>query len=277
MMNEKPKNLKNNRKMRRKVKLFQVWTYRSVCLLLIFFFLFLSFHIFQSIREISKLLFTDYKENSIVSVLPEENKADAFSTQNSNTASQNLPWYLTLVNSENPLPKNYSIELTQLKNNQAIDSRCYPDLQDMMDDCRKAGFDPLICSSYRTAQKQETLFQNEINKYIAQGYSSQKAAIETAKSVAIPGTSEHQLGLALDIVDVSNQRLDSSQEKTKVQKWLMKNSWKYGFVLRYPNEKSSMTGIIYEPWHYRYVGKEAAKEMYEKNMCLEEYLSYLTQ
>ena len=91
--------------------------------------------------------------------------------------------------------------------------------------------------------------------------------------MAVPGTSEHQLGLALDIVDVANQVLDERQENTEVQKWLMKNSWKYGFILRYPTDKSDITGISYEPWHYRYVGKEAAKEIYEAGICLEEYLN----
>ena len=90
--------------------------------------------------------------------------------------------------------------------------------------------------------------------------------------MAVPGTSEHQLGLALDIVDRSNQNLDESQEDTAVQQWLMKHSWEYGFILRFPTGKSDVTGIIYEPWHYRYVGKEAAKEIYDRGICLEEYL-----
>lgn len=91
--------------------------------------------------------------------------------------------------------------------------------------------------------------------------------------MAVPGTSEHQLGLALDIVDISNQTLDESQENTPVQKWLMNNSWRYGFILRYPTDKSDITGISYEPWHYRYVGKKAAKEIYDAQICLEEYLT----
>ena len=90
--------------------------------------------------------------------------------------------------------------------------------------------------------------------------------------MARPGTSEHQLGLALDIVDLDYQQLDTRQEETPEQKWLMENSWKYGFILRYPTDKSNITGIIYEPWHYRYVGKEAAKVIHEKGICLEEYL-----
>lgn len=110
-------------------------------------------------------------------------------------------------------------------------------------------------------------------KYGLVGYSAEEAKIEAAKSVAVPGTSEHQLGLAVDIVDVNNQNLDSSQEHTPVQKWLMENSWKYGFILRYPKGKSEITGIIYEPWHYRYVGKEAAADIVERGITLEEYLA----
>ena len=108
---------------------------------------------------------------------------------------------------------------------------------------------------------------------MAQGLSQDDAETEAAKVVAVPGTSEHQLGLALDIVDLNNQNLDESQESTPVQKWLMEHSWEYGFILRYPNEKSEITGIIYEPWHYRYVGVDAASEIHKLGVCLEEYLA----
>lgn len=182
-------------------------------------------------------------------------------------------WNLTLVNKWNLLPENHAPSLTQLKNGHAIDERAYPDLQEMMDDCRTAGLNPLICSSYRTMDKQKKLFKNKVDEYLAQGYSQESAEAAAGELVAVPGTSEHQLGLALDIVDVANQVLDERQEDTEVQKWLMKNSWKYGFILRYPTDKSDITGISYEPWHYRYVGKEAAREIYEAGICLEEYLS----
>ena len=162
--------------------------------------------------------------------------------------------------------------LTQLKNGHAVDERCYPDLQAMMDACRAEGLFPVICSSYRTWEKQENLYNNQVNKLMAQGYSAEAAREEAAKAIAVPGTSEHQLGLAVDIVDLNNQNLDSSQEDTAVQKWLMEHCWEYGFILRYPNGKSEITGIIYEPWHYRYVGREAAKEITEAGICLEEYL-----
>ncbi len=181
-------------------------------------------------------------------------------------------WNLLLVNPWNPLPADYSLSLTELKNGLSVDSRCYPDLQAMMDACRADGLSPVICSAYRTQEYQEKLFQNKVDRLIAQGYSEADAPVEAGKSVAVPGTSEHQLGLAVDIVDINNQHLDETQESTAVQKWLMEHSWEYGFILRYPNDKSEITGIIYEPWHYRYVGHEDAEQIHSLGVCLEEYL-----
>ena len=100
----------------------------------------------------------------------------------------------------------------------------------------------------------------------------EQAEAETAKSVAVPGTSEHQLGLALDIVDKSYQMLEEDQQDTPAQQWLMANCWRYGFILRFPKDKEAVTGITYEPWHYRYVGEEVAKTITEGGLCLEEYL-----
>ena len=153
-----------------------------------------------------------------------------------------------------------------------MDSRCYADLQQMMDDCRAAGCEPLICSSYRTQEKQESLFEQKVDSLLAEGYSQTQAEEIAGENVAVPGTSEHQLGLAVDIVDVNQQVLEEEQEDTPTQQWLLANSWKYGFILRYPENKSSITGITYEPWHYRYVGRQAAQEIYSQGICLEEYL-----
>lgn len=181
-------------------------------------------------------------------------------------------WRMTLVNPWHALPESYSIHTVELVNGQSVDERCYPELQRMMDDCRAAGLSPYICSSFRTWEKQNRLFEENVRTLMAQGYSEEEARVETAKNIAIPGTSEHQLGLAVDIVDKNYQVLDEAQENTAVQKWLMENSWKYGFILRYPTDKSDITGIVYEPWHYRYVGKEAAEAIYNEGICLEEYL-----
>ncbi len=184
-------------------------------------------------------------------------------------------WKLILVNRDNPLPANYTVQTAELPNGLLVDERCYPDLQDMMDACREAGLSPVICSAYRTQAFQEELYQSQIEKQLALGYSQERAETEAGKQVAVPGTSEHQLGLAVDIVDMSYQLLDSSQEDTAVQKWLMEHSWEYGFILRYPDGKSDITGITYEPWHYRYVGRENAEQIYRTGVCLEEYLGCL--
>ncbi|MBC5747133.1 M15 family metallopeptidase [Dysosmobacter sp. NSJ-60] len=184
-------------------------------------------------------------------------------------------WQLLLVNPWNQLPEGYTVELTELRNGHAVDTRAYPDLQRMMDDCRAAGLEPVICSSYRTLETQQRLYENKIRRLMNEGLSREEATAQAGTVVAVPGTSEHQTGLALDIVDASYQVLDTAQESTAVQQWLMANSWEYGFILRYPGEKSDLTGIIYEPWHYRYVGQDAAREMRELGMCLEEYLEWL--
>lgn len=131
---------------------------------------------------------------------------------------------------------------------------------------------PVICSAYRTQDFQQTLHDNKVSEWMEQGYSREEAREKAGHQVAVPGTSEHQLGLAVDIVDVNYQLLDTNQENTAVQKWLLENSWRYGFILRYPTGQTDVTGIVYEPWHYRYVGKEYAQDIHEKGLCLEQYL-----
>ena len=179
---------------------------------------------------------------------------------------------LTLVNPWNKLPEDWQVDPVDLSNCLQVDRRCYDALQSMMDACREAGNEPLICSAYRSMETQQSLFDQKVAKLEAAGKSHDEAVQETAKEIAVPGTSEHQLGLTVDIVDMGNQNLTEEQEQTPTQKWLMANSWRYGFIHRYPTGKSEITGIIYEPWHYRYVGKEAAQEIFNKGITLEEYL-----
>ena len=180
---------------------------------------------------------------------------------------------LLLVNPWNAVPEDYAVSLVSIGDGESVDQRCYGDLMQMLDDCAVYGnAQPYVCSSYRTNDTQTRLYENKVDRLIAQGYSPSDARTEAAKAVAIPGTSEHQLGLAVDIVDLRYQVLDAGQEDTATQQWLMQNSWKYGFILRYPNDKTAVTGIIHEPWHYRYVGRENAKAIYESGLCLEEYL-----
>ena len=182
-------------------------------------------------------------------------------------------WRLLLVNFEHPLPDSFTQpQLIQLRNGQSIDSRAYPALQAMMDDARAAGLQPVICSSFRTGDTQERLFEQEVQNWLDRGYIQEDAEARAAMWVARPGTSEHQTGLAVDIVDLSYQVLDEGQERTPVQQWLMAHCAEYGFILRYPTDKSALTGVGYEPWHYRYVGVEAAREIMAGGLCLEEYL-----
>lgn len=177
-----------------------------------------------------------------------------------------------LVNAHNPIAAQHTISPVLLRNDQVVDARCYPDLQRMMDACRAAGLQPLICSSYRTHAQQQALYDDKVARLCAQGYDAAAAAERAAREVALPGTSEHHTGLAVDIVDFNYQHLDDRQEQTPVQQWLLQHCWEYGFILRYPPDKSHITGIIYEPWHYRWVGVEAAQEMHQNNLTLEEYL-----
>lgn len=178
---------------------------------------------------------------------------------------------LTLVNPTHRMPENWSVDLVDLINDQSIDRRAYEDLQNMMDDCRAEGLHPLICSSYRSHEKQIELYENKVNRLLEEGYEEDQAAREAERWIAVPGTSEHELGLAVDIVDESYQMLDDAQADTQTQIWLMNNSYRYGYILRYPADKADITGISYEPWHYRYVGKDAAEYMYENDLCMEEY------
>ena len=177
-----------------------------------------------------------------------------------------------LVNSRTPLPSDYTVELRDIGGGRQIAAVCYDDLQQMLSDCRAAGCEPAVCSAYRSWEKQEKLFRRKVAYYRRQGYADADAVTLAGTVVAAPGTSEHQLGLALDIVDANHWDLDESQEDTPAQQWLMAHSWEYGFVLRYPSDKSQITGVIYEPWHYRWVGRAMAAEIHEQGLCLEEYL-----
>lgn len=190
---------------------------------------------------------------------------------NNNHRQQNLdetPWNLILTNKWNRIPDNYEIEFIELENGQLIDKRIYPELQEMFDNARNEGFYPEVVSGYRSKEQQESLLEQKINDYSNEGYSSQAAKAKAEEWVAIPGTSEHQLGIA---VDINADNVNSMNEE--IFQWLNQNAYKYGFIYRYPSDKKEITGVINEPWHYRYVGKEAAAEIQSQGICLEEYLN----
>lgn len=190
----------------------------------------------------------------------------AFKGGISRTADESLGWNLMLVNSRYRIPDDYSVELIRLSNGEQVDSRIYPDLQEMFDDARGVGYSLFVRAGYRSEEDQEDLMEDKIEAYRQEGYSQREAEHEAEKWVAKPGTSEHELGLAVDI------NAEGQTDGNRLYQWLAEHSWKYGFILRYPAEKEEITGIDYEPWHFRYVGKQAAKEMYEQDLCLEEYV-----
>ncbi len=180
-----------------------------------------------------------------------------------------------VVNPWNMVPSDYTLDLVSAEDGYMVDSSCRDSLLQMLSDCRTAGHDARITSAYRKHETQIELYNNKVWYYIDLGYSEADARKEAATIIATPGTSEHELGLAVDLVDADYWVLDEAQEDTAAQKWLMEHCWEYGFILRYPNGKSASTGIIYEPWHYRYVGRELAEEIRTTGLCLEEYFNTL--
>ena len=186
---------------------------------------------------------------------------------NTHTIAVSSEWNLVVVNRWNELPEDYDIELMELSNGQKIDERIYPYLQEMFNAARAEGIYPIVREGYRTEKEQQALYDEKVQAYINEGYSRSRAEKTAKEWVALPGTSEHQLGIAVDI------NADKSKcSNNEVYTWLAENAREYGFILRYPQGKLEMTGISYEPWHYRYVGVDAAQEIYNENICLEEYL-----
>lgn len=190
------------------------------------------------------------------------------------SAASDEEWTLALVNASSPLPEDYSPELSPIDDSgEQFDSRAADALQSMLNKMREEGLSPVVCSGYRSRELQQSLFENRVERCLEEGVAEDDAEQEAARYVARPGTSEHELGLAADIVAESYQLLVEEQEGTEEQQWLMEHCTEYGFILRYPQDKTTLTGVSYEPWHYRYVGKEAAREIMTQGLCLEEYLN----
>ena len=186
--------------------------------------------------------------------------------------SEPLPWNLVLVNASHPMEEGYVPELTEIQPGFSVDTRIANAARKMLADAEKAGLHVEMCSAYRSIERQEQVFGQSMKERVKKGMGYWEAYEETAMNVALPGTSEHALGLALDLISNQYSELDEQQEGTAEAKWLKENCYKYGFILRYPPEKTHITGIIYEPWHYRYVGEEHAERIMELGITLEEYL-----
>ncbi len=187
-------------------------------------------------------------------------------------AARPADWPLTLVNEAHPLPEGFTADVEEIENRVSFDRQAADSLRRMLSDARAQGLRPLVCSGYRSVTRQQQLYDEQVGVERDAGHDEVQAMAVAKTKVALPGTSEHNLGLAADIVAVDYQELKADFENTPECQWLMSHAAEYGFILRYPKDKTEITGIQYEPWHYRYVGRDAAQEIAGRGVCLEEYL-----
>lgn len=181
-------------------------------------------------------------------------------------------WNLVLVNADNPLPLDFTVETGMLTNGLLVDARILADIDAMMADAKAQGIELIVCSAYRDIQYQTTLFNNKVNELVKDGMTQQEAEAKAGTIVAVPGTSEHNSGLAVDLVTPAYQMLNEGYAETDAAKWLAAHAPEYGFILRYPKGAEGITGIIFEPWHYRYVGREYAREITDSGLCFEQWI-----
>ncbi|MBO5332726.1 MAG: M15 family metallopeptidase [Clostridia bacterium] len=198
---------------------------------------------------------------------------------------------LMLLNRKYELPEDFKWDLVYWSNGKhvdamylnceehnstkAVDKAAYQPLKDMFAAAKEAGVPLNLVSAYRSIYLQDKLFTRSVNYYKGQGLSEIDAINKANRERTFSGTSEHNTGLGFDILEKGNYNLTESFENTAQFKWLMENAENYGFILRYDKDKTDITGIMYEPWHFRYVGVEHAKKINELGMCLEEYIDYL--
>jgi len=184
-------------------------------------------------------------------------------------------WKLILVNKQNMVPRDYKFELGTVRGSIQADVRILGELNEMFAAAQKDGIMLSVCSGSRDYGRQTVLFDKKIKKYMARGMSYFDAYSIASQAVTIPGKSEHQIGLALDIISNEYHDLNEGFAETDAGKWLKEHSAEYGFILRYPKGKENITGIEFEPWHFRYVGVDAAKEITQQGITLEEYVEQI--
>ena len=199
-------------------------------------------------------------------------KKDIEDSLDGNVTDAVINGYLSLLNKEYILKDELDLDLISIGKGHELEERAADAITRMVMDAEAEGMYINITSSYRTYLKQVELFKNKIERLEKAGWNHREAVEEAGKVVAVPGTSEHQLGLTVDFVTGSYRTLDEGIKDTKEYKWVEEHAWEYGYVIRYPSGKSGITGIISEPWHLRYVGIPAAKLITEQGICLEEFL-----
>lgn len=213
------------------------------------------------------------KNNTLTDDKTKQDADDGFvaAEEDNSALFEKSDWKLILVNKQHPIPDDYLFELTTIKGQMQCDVRVLDELNKMIEDAKNEGYKLKICSPYRDEEKQNKLFSKKINKYMKEGYSYMESYKLAAQTVTVPGTSEHEIGLAFDIVSTSYTALNEGFGDTNEGQWLKNHCFEYGFVIRYPEGKEYITGIEYEPWHLRYVGVDAAEVIMNNNLCLEEF------
>ncbi|MDR1409164.1 MAG: M15 family metallopeptidase [Oscillospiraceae bacterium] len=179
------------------------------------------------------------------------------------------PWYLTLLNGKYCLPEGYEIDIAEVGNGTYLDRRVVPAYNEMYKAAKAAGHTLTPQSGWRRLSRQTSNLDGSITNWQKQGYSKIEATHKALELIMLPGCSEHNAGLAMDIITWDPA---ACFENTPAFAWLMEHGADYGFILRYPNDKTAITGVSFEPWHWRYVGKDAAKKIMTSGVCLEEYL-----
>ncbi len=185
-------------------------------------------------------------------------------------------WNLILINKQHPVPDDYEVELATIKDGMECDARILPFLLEMFQAAKEEeGIELIVCSPYRDYERQEYLFNSKINSFMAEGFSYLDAYKLASVIVTVPGASEHQLGLAIDIISSTYWQLEVGFADTDAGIWLAENSYRFGFILRYPLGSEHITGVQFEPWHFRYVGVTAATMITEQGITLEEFVEGL--
>lgn len=235
--------------------------------------LLINFLLIVKIAKHEKTVETFTEEETMESNLTNTLDGNQIQEQTEETKREIADWRLTLANYENLLPEDFTVEVANIDSTRQFDARAIGDLNDMLNAMKKYGITNIwVQSAYRSVARQKELYDNSIQKYLSEGKTQEEAERLTNEYINKPGSSDHNLGLAVDF-----NYVDNKFEKLAGFKWLQENAEDYGFVLRYPKDKEDITKIAYESWHWRYVGKEHAKKMNELNMCLEEYIEYLSE
>ena len=182
-------------------------------------------------------------------------------------------WYMVLANRSSVLPGDFTVAETATVGEAVVDARIAETLRQMVNDAAAAGVKLKPTNGYRSIARQQELWDARVKTLMEGGLSQADAETKAIDYTSAPGTSDHNTGLGLDIVSEDHPAKDAGFAETAAAQWLAEHAADYGFILRYPSDKTEATGMDYEPWHYRYVGSEQAHKIKESGLCLEEYLA----